>query len=344
MDKIKLSDFQIIPIISSARREDISDQTYFSKPYTHYISNSRLSYINPEQGGSAQKYYNPPHFTTSSLALGSAIHELVLQPESFTLGPKCAKPTAKLGAVIDRIKFYRKRGFTIYDSIIKAAKDCSYYTDSAESKVTKIIREGFQYYWNSKDFDDSVVTINDKDWEACVKCVKNVNNNTAIQNALHPSNLFVGDIPSYNEDALFLDVIVTYKDKYTILKLKMKADNWTIDEENKILTLNDLKTTSKPIRWFMNREYGSFYHYHYYRQFALYIYMLAAYCQKEYGYNHNWTVQGNVLVVNTVNYETGCFKVNNQHIKEGQAEFEKLLKMVAYYELYGYKNDVEFSE
>lgn len=344
MEKIKLSDFQIIPIMSSARREDISDQIYFSKPYTHYISNSRLGYINPDQGGSAYKYYNPPHFTTSSLALGSAVHELILQPESFTLGPKCSKPTAKLGEVIDKVKKYRKKGYTIYDSILNASKDCSYYVGSIDTKISKIIREGFQYYWTSKDFDDSIVTINDKDWDACVKCVENVNNNLAIQNALHPTNLFTEHIPSYNEDALFLDVLVTYKGKYTILKLKMKADNWTIDEENKILTLNDLKTTSKPVRWFMNREYGSFYHYHYYRQFALYIYMLAAYCQKEYGYNHHWKLQGNVLVVNTVNYETACYRVTNEHLKEGKAEYEKLLKMVAYYELFGYKNDVEFSE
>ena len=37
---------------------------------------------------------------------------------------------------------------------------------------------------------------------------------------------WVGDpIESYNEDAMFMDIKVTYQNKEVILKLKMKADN-----------------------------------------------------------------------------------------------------------------------
>ena len=122
----------------------------------------------------------------------------------------------------------------------------------------------------------------------------------------------------------------------------MKADNWTIDEQNKILTLNDLKTTSKPNPWFMKPEYGSFYHYHYHRQFALYLMMLEAYCIKEYGFNHNWKVYGNVLVINTSDFDAKLFKVNKTQLEQGRIEYQKLLKQVAYYELNGYDEEVEF--
>lgn len=339
--QIKFSDFKIIPILSSAKRLKISDEEYFSNKYSDYISNSRLGYINPEQGGSPSKYKAPPHFSTQSLILGSAIHELILQSEEFSLAPKCNKPTAKLGATIDKIKSYRNTGESIYDSIVKASKDCNYYVSQINSKIHKIIKEGLKYYLSLSN-QENVITLNDKDWDVCNSCVTNVLNNQDIQKALHPIDNFGLNLPSFNEDALFLDVIVMYKKKYTILKLKMKADNWTIDEDRKILTLNDLKTTSKNINWFMNQEYGSFYHYHYYRQFALYLMMLESFCINEYGFNKKWEVKSNVLVVNTADYSTKLFKVSEEQLSKGKKEYEELLKRVAYYEINGYNCEVEF--
>lgn len=342
MKRVKLSEFKIIPIVSSAKRLDITDAEYFSSKYREYISNSRLSNINPEQNGSPSKYKNPPKLSTASLVLGSAIHELILQPESFNLAPKCSKPTAKLGTTIDRIKVYRQKGFSIYDSIKRASVDCDYYVNQIDSKISKIVKDGLKYYLSSKTFGDETITLSDKDWDTCTKCVDSVLSDNQIVNTLKPKNEFGIDIPSFNEDALFLDVLVTYQDKYTILSLKMKADNWTIDEENKVLTLNDLKTTSKPVAWFMNKEYGSFYHYHYHRQFALYMMMLKYYCMKEYGLTDKWKCYGNVLVVNTSDQATKLYKITKQQFEQGRLEYERLLKMVAYYKINGFSPEVDF--
>ncbi len=342
MNQINFSDFEIIPIISSARREKISDEIYFSNKYANFISNSKLWYINPKQDGSPSNFMNPPHLNTQSLFLGSCIHELILQPEIFSLAPKCKKPTAKLGATIDKIIYYRKHGQSIYDSIIKASKDCDYYVNQIDSKIHKIIKEGLKYYLLSKNFDDNMLTLNDRDWETCHNCVSNVLSNTAITSVLHPTDDFMNPISTFNEDALFMDVVVLYKGHAVKLKLKAKADNRTIDEENKVLTLNDLKTTSKPIGMFMRKQDGSFTKYHYSRQFAFYKFMLETYCMKEYGYNHNWTFNGNVLAVNTANYESRLFKVNKSQFEQGKREFEQLLKRVAFYELFGYNKEVIF--
>lgn len=343
MNQINFSDFTIIPIISSARREKISDELYFSSKYADFISNSRLGYINPKQDGSPNNYMHPPHLNTQSLFLGSCIHELILQPEVFSLAPKCKKPNAKLGNTLDRIKYYRKRGYSIYDSIINSSRDCEYYVNQINSKIHKIIEEGLPYYLLSKDYDDNVLTLSDRDWDTCYNCVNNVMSNPAITSALHPVDDFMNEIPIFNEDALFMDIVVLYKGRHAIrLKLKAKADNWTIDEENKILTLNDLKTTSKPIYLFMNKELGSFAKYHYSRQFAFYKYILEAYCTKEYGYNHSWVFNGNVLAINTRDYESKLFKVNKSQFEQGKREFEQLIKRVAFYEMFGYNKEVIF--
>lgn len=68
--KTKFSDFKIVPDLNSIRRVDMDDDVYFSNKYSDYISNSRLKYIDPKDGGSPELYKNPPHFTTSSLNIG----------------------------------------------------------------------------------------------------------------------------------------------------------------------------------------------------------------------------------------------------------------------------------
>lgn len=107
-----------------------------------------------------------------------------------------------------------------------------------------------------------------------------------------------------------------------------------------MLTLNDLKTTSKPVNEFLG---NSFIKFHYYTQFSLYLYVLIQYCKQKYGYDENWTYDCNVMVVGTRgDNETAVYKVVDPFIKEGKKEFCKLLKMVAYCEMYGYNDDYMF--
>ena len=51
----------------------------------------------------------------------------------------------------------------------------------------------------------------------------------------------------------------------------------------------------------------------------------------------------NMLVVQTIPpYTSRCFSVNKTQLKRGVNEFEQLMKRVAYYEIFGYKKEVEF--
>ena len=345
MKEINFKDFKVIPILSSIKRIDMSDEEYFSKTYRDYVSNSRLKNINPVEGGSPSLYKNPPHFSTQSLVVGSAVHERLLQPESFELAPKMGRPTAKLGNCIDAAIKYRKQGYSIYESIIKGSDDADYYVGRLTySRIKSILKAGLPYYFAQKNLKGTEIVLSDIDYDTVTSCIKSVENNSKIINTLYPETTLGDKIPSYNEDAFFMDYVVMYKDKATILKYKMKIDNWTIDAENKILTLNDLKTSYKPASWFMNPEYGSMYHYHYYRQFALYGDILQLYCMREYGYTPKiWDFKANVLVVSTSDpYESQCFPISDNLIKKGRREYMQLLKRVAYYEIFGYEEEVKF--
>lgn len=283
---VKFSDFEIVPIMSSVVKRDISDELYFSSKYAKYISNSRLKNINPNEEGTPSKYLNPPRIQTTSLSIGSAVHECLLQPDEFELAPKLNKPTAKLGAVIDEIFVNRKKGLSIYKSIHNACEKVGYYVSSIDKKIPFIIEKGFEYYWNRRKYESTKepVFLSNSDYDVVNACLNSCNNNKSIMKKLHPTDDFGDLIESHNEDALFIDFIVTYKKKHCVtLPFKLKVDNWTIDYDNKVITLNDLKTTGKPVNWFMNPEYGSMNKYHYYRQMGIYSAVLWYYCQQNFG-------------------------------------------------------------
>ena len=255
------------------------------------------------------------------------------------------RPSAKLGACIDRAIKYRKEGFSIYDSIIMGSNAADYYAGRlTDSRIKSILKAGLPYYFAQKNLRGNEIVLSDADYDTVTACIKSVESNPEIMNTLHPKTAFGDEIPSYNEDAIFMDYAVIYKDKVTILKYKMKIDNWTIDTENRVLTLNDLKTSYKPAAWFMNPEYGSMYHYHYYRQFALYGDILQLHCMREYGYTpKTWDFKANVLVVSTSDpYESKCYPINDSLIRKGRREYMQLLKRVAYYEMFGYEEEVKF--
>lgn len=341
--EIKLKDIKLTPVLESAKRLRISDSEYFGSKYTNYISNSRLRWINPEQNGTPELYKKGGNETkTTSLSLGSCVHQMWLQPDEFIMGEKCGKPTAKLGLVIDKIIYFRKKGLSIFDSINNACQIIDYYSKSIDKKRIKdIINKGLKYYLYARCINENnIILLPDKDREIALNCIKNLNNKQ-FTSIIRPIDLFGDYIESYNEDTILIDITGSYEDKTCALSLKMKADNWTIDPDNKIITLNDLKTTGHMLCHFMN---DSFHKFHYERQMSLYIWMLLQYCRKEYGYNpEEWTVKCNIIAVETcLDNRAGVFSISQDLIDKGKKEFCRLLKMVAYYEMYGYDSKVNF--
>lgn len=349
--QVKFSDFKIIPVMDSIKRLDISDEEYFSDKYRGYISNSRLKYINPKEAGTPELYKHPPRFTTQSLKVGSALHQMLLQPDSFTLLPKMGRPTAKLGDVVEMVYILEKDGMDRIDAIRKACNEIGYYVNQIDRKIPMIIEKGTPFWEaldapRSRNHKKEEILLSDADYDIVSGCLESCYNNNEIMSKLHPTDIFGDPIESYNEIAFFIDFLVTYKGKKCCtLKFKMKADNYTVDVMDKKITLNDVKTTGKAARWFMNEEFGSLVHYHYYRQLALYLWVLQLYCANQYGASKTtgWTSECNFLVVQTFpDFESKCYKLNSYWLKHGKLEAEMLLKRVAAYEMFGWKSEINF--
>jgi len=72
----------------------LTDEEYFNN-YTDYMSNSRLSLINSDEGGDFSNFnssFNTEY--SDSFELGTAIHSMILQPDSYLISD-FNKPSGK---------------------------------------------------------------------------------------------------------------------------------------------------------------------------------------------------------------------------------------------------------
>ena len=333
---------KLIPLFDTVQLIEMSDEEYFSEKWAGYISNSTLALINPDQDGSPQIYKEGlskhPKYS-DSLVFGSAVHELVLQPKEFAVVNNVDRPTAKMGAMADELykTFLSNKGVVSDKDIIAASDKIDYYKGKMDSiKIENVKDKCINYWWDRRDWETEhnnsgtePIYLDPKSREKLQLCLASVEANKEVQDLLHPKGVFEEPI-SMNEAALFMDVKAEHEGKETILKLKGKLDNFTIDIETNEVVLNDLKTTG---HWLI--DFGdSFKKYHYNRQMAMYAWMLRSYIQKQYNIKPS-SLMANMLLVCTVpDYRAGVFRVTNGEIRKGFLEFKDLLQRVAYCELY----------
>jgi len=263
---------KIIPLIETLRLEKIDDQEYFSEKYSGYISNSRLSLINPTQGGSPEKFFEGKfNIYSDSLNVGSAVHELCLQKETFHLCFDAERPTSKAGAMADELyKEFLNDNLT-NEVIISASDKIDYYKGKMDQKKIDALLEKCTSYWKQrqeyelhKKLSGIPIYLDTKNREKVQQCVSAINRNILIQDLLHPKGL-LNDPISENEQAILLDVQIEMPNDTFTLRLKSKLDNYTIDQESGVITVNDIKTMGKILSEF-DCKGGSIDKYHYRRE------------------------------------------------------------------------------
>jgi len=335
-------EIRMTPLLDTLKLLDISDEEYFGDDYHEYISNSRLKLINPEQGGSPELYKQGLGMSgaTESLMRGSAVHCIVLQPDDFVIAPLTTRPTAKLGMMADELypKYCEKNAITT-EEIVAASDKVDYYKGKiTPEREQDIISKCTPYFEGRRDWETRArdkrtpIFLDGKSWTVVTECINSVDKNTEIQKLLHPKGL-VEDPIVLNEATILMDVKAIVDGNEVTLKLKAKLDSLIIDKPNNRIVLNDLKTTG---HFLIDFGKGSFVNYHYGRQMAMYLWLLKLYAEKEYGMK-NPEMYANMMLVCTIpDYRAGVYHCKTEEIAEGFKEFKRLLRMVAYCEVYGY--------
>lgn len=328
-------DIKFNPILDTLRLEKISDAVYFSEKYSDYISNSRLSKINPEQDGSIQIFLDglqAHRIFNTSLELGSAVHQMCLQKEYFNLADNIInKPTSKAGMIADEC-ISMCEGLPD-DTIIKeACRIVDYYKGNpSDNQFNKLKGQILPYIESRLKYEKTLnseleqIYLDPKQMETAKACIEAINNNKKMQKLLHPDGIVEAPI-SENEQTILLDVEVQMpKLEPFVVRLKSKLDNYTIDKESNVITVNDIKTHGKILPEFKE----SILKYHYMREMAVYSWLLSL-CAKKFYNIENPTIKSNFLVVSTIpQYYTQVFPMTKKLFKQGFNEFKELLKLAS---------------
>lgn len=333
---------------------------------------------------------------SQSLALGSATHQLTLEKNDYILSDivtpsgklgkmydkfvESLKKENLMDSLINKLNNDNTEGFDGFIEIIEstpeiekclvlACIDSEYYVNDINnyngnglpSRIKTGLSKIFQHLIAEKpEFIDNkkVIYLPSDLLERCKKCTDSLNANEEIQKALNWPL-------SYCEDVILAELEIQFPKNFndefsemitTIVPIKIKIDNWTIDHESKHFVLNDLKTTGKPIQYFMGHfekeigfmgeeketfKDGSWQVFHYHRQMGMYLWLLREYIKKEYGEGYSCTA--NMLVVETIGaHGSKSYSVSNNDIVAGFKEFSDLIKRAAYHQVKGYENILEF--
>lgn len=330
---------------------DMPDSEYFK--LKGYTSVSRLKLLDPDSGGSPDQYLSGfSQEYNESLALGTAVHCHILQPDDFEISPYRGKPAGKLGFFIDKVFYYRQQKLSILESIEKASVAANYYNNKMTPKLIRnAMEKGLDYYikLTTGYFNNTKETIvlSQRLLDAYYECVKSLKNNHAIRSMLQNQGL--ENKQFFNEIALFSNIEVTFPDgKKHVIKFKGKLDSVVYNEDTSTLYLNDVKTTSKSLNYFMDVFYegkvcpGVFSHHAYYFQLAAYSILLQKYFQEVLHLNYD-TFKCNILAVETTNqFRSDIFRINNSYINLGIAKFKELLCRLAYHEVYGFDKEFRY--
>lgn len=281
LDEVKI---KIIP--ESIQFIKMSDETYFSPEYSDYISNSKLGLINPEEEGSVKKYKEGiKQKVSSAFDLGTAVHAMVLQPEYYKIS-EFTKPGGKLGLFCEKVYSLRKEGMSIKESIDIASEEADYYKGKlTDTRLKTAIKTSLPFYLNRMHDvwkeDITTLYLSDSLYFKYNECIKNIDSDLGIKNILRPVTM-LEDAEIYNEYAILAEVEINANGDVYRVKVKAKLDNLTVNHETQEIVLNDLKTTGKPVGYFMGNMIdekdengvflgkkwlkGSFEKFHYYRQ------------------------------------------------------------------------------
>jgi hypothetical protein len=281
------------------------------------ISNSSLSLINPEQGGSPKlfKMYldgsiqkTPPSL---SLENGSLLHLYVENPSEFVVS-EVDKPNESLCKVVSQY-------FLIKDShlvegqdeiLLKACRLINYYSNYKDETLLNTLKKSNIYeYIAELELNQGKQFMTKEQKEVIEGCIESLNSHAACSKYLF-------------QDWNGCEIFHEYEIYFTCLEVPCKArlDRLIVNHNEKYCILVDLKTTSKRAQFFTE----SFEFWKYYRQMAFYKHAVL---QQFPGYSFSCYMP----VVDTVFFTRHCYKISESQIDRGIIEYMNLLSRIRWH-------------
>lgn len=301
------------------------------------VSNSSLSYIDPESGG------NPRLFRkfldgqledkpSKSFEIGTLIHEELLEPGKLDIVP-AETPGPKTQEIIDALwhRLYQdvEDGSaeelnldSLTEETWNAVIPADFYPKyTMQTKINRIVRDGGTY-WKALYTTRGKKIVDPATWHIVQGCIESIKMHEVAEQLIC-KNGFGQFHEAHAEKEIFFEMPWSAPEENEVMiPVKAKIDRFLIDHQEKRITLVDLKTTSKPLGRF--EETVAIYRY--YRQLAWYRMCLA----QEYP---DYKVDECYIVAVQTNKEYPCdvFKIDESYLNAGIREYDALLDRIAFH-------------
>jgi hypothetical protein len=282
--------------------------------------------------------------TEASVIEGRVIHALLLDQESFTdefVIAQSKLPSDNVRDVIGRIYEIHKSEdekrmqlSDFKDEILEILKEKNFYQSikKDEDRLAKIITEDSQEYFTFLRMSSKKTPISTDTYSRCVEVVDSMKN--------HPCMKIMGMDDNSDLNLVYNELMVEIDSEYAGFPFGLKGtiDNMFIDNDNKTIRINDVKTTSKTIAEFPETVK----YYNYWMQAAIYMRLGRSLAQNLKDDYKDYAIVFSFVVIDRYN-QVYVFEVSEETMTNWEIDLqEKLHEAKHHYESRDYSLPYKF--
>jgi hypothetical protein len=306
---------------------EILEQGFYSKQFEFSYSSLNKLLWNPVVFYQLYVLGNKEERLDAHLVHGKIIHGLLLEPEKFNeqfMVSPANLPTGNPRIVIDRVFAHhqellkhgdqRSELQQFDDAVLDVMKDMNYHQNlkTDQQRLDKILTAECENYWNFLKAKGGKTLLDQETYDFCHNAVELIKTDKAICKLIGCNPSEFDNIEVLNE--LQLSCKINGKP----FGLKGIVDNLVIDHDQKIVYINDVKTTSKELKDFPE----SVDYYNYWLQAAIYVSLVVT----NYGHliDNDYDLKFNFVVIDK-NYSVYPFEVSQQSLNTWLEKLEQSL-------------------
>jgi hypothetical protein len=301
------------------------------------VSNSSLSYINPESGGNPRLFRKfldgqLDETTSKSFEIGTLIHEELLEPgkldivPSDTPGPKTQDIIDalwdRLYANVDETGIIELELDSLSPETWEAVIPADFYPKyTLQTKINRVVREGGMY-WKALYSTQGKKIVDPATYHIVQGCIESIKLNEVADQLICKDGFGHADEAMAETEITFDLPWEAENEMEVTIPIKAKIDRILMNHKEKTITLVDLKTTAKPL----GRFEETLAIYRYYRQLAWYRMCLQT------AYPDYQVTDCYIVAVQTnKEYPAEAFKIDESYLRQGVLEYEALLDRIAFH-------------